>query len=358
MSIVAKILQEERFNQETLIDLLRSKGDDEQLLFREAAMTKLKYIGRKVSLRGLIELSNLCAKDCYYCGIRKSNYFVDRYTLDKNQVVDTAKFAFQAGIGSLAIQSGEISNKAFVDYISEILHEIKKETNGKLGVTLSCGEQSEETYKKWFESGAHRYLLRIESSNPRLYQKIHPVNKTHSHQERIDALYRLKKAGYQVGTGVMIGLPFQTYEDLANDLLFMRDFDIDMCGMGPYLEHENTPLYDFKEQLVSPFDRYHMSLRMIAILRILMKDINIASTTALQAIHPQGRMEAIKVGANVLMPNISPGSSREQYALYQNKPGMKDSPADSLEKITKSLNEIDHFFEKNDWGDSKHFFNR
>lgn len=358
MSIIPKIIREEKFTLETLIDLLMAKGDDIQILYREAALVKLKYIGRKVSMRGLIELSNKCAKDCYYCGIRKSNTFCSRYTLSVEEVVETAVFAYKSGIGSLAIQSGELSNSVFIQYISEILTRIKTETQGKLGVTLSCGEQSEETYKEWYDKGAHRYLLRIEASNPKLYQKIHPNDKLHNHQDRIDALYRLKKSGYQVGTGVMIGLPFQTYEDLANDLLFMQEMDIDMCGMGPYLEHESTPLFDFKDQLMCKNDRYQLSLKMIAILRILMKDINIAATTALQAIHPNGRMEALKIGANVLMPNISPGSSREFYALYQNKPGMKDSPADSLEKITSSLDSIDHFFVKNDWGDSRHFFNR
>ncbi len=170
----------------------------------------------------------------------------------------------------------------------ETLKEIKKLSKGKLGITLSLGEQSREVYERWFEAGAHRYLLRIESSNPELYQRYHPTDTLHDYARRLTSLKTLQGIGYQTGTGVMIGLPFQKTGDLADDLLFMKEFNIDMVGMGPYIEHKDTPLYAYRNQLLPIEERFDLSLKMIATLRILMKDINIAAATALQAIDPLG----------------------------------------------------------------------
>jgi len=224
-----------------------------------------------------------------------------------------------------------------------------------LGVTLSCGEQSRETYEKWRELRASRYLLRIESSNQELYSKLHPQDETHRYQVRLNALRLLKSCGYQVGTGVMIGLPFQTMDDLASDLLFMRDLDIDMCGMGPYIEHQDTPLYQYKNQLHPVAERVQLSLKMIALLRILMQDINIASTTALQALDKQGRIYALKVGANVMMPNITPGLYRNNYALYLNKPGMDEEAEDSLRNLEKQVHDAGCVVGYGVRGDSVHY---
>lgn len=168
------------------------------------------------------------------------------------------------------------------------------------------GEQSEETYRRWFDSGAERYLLRIETSSEELYKKLHPSSELHNYFKRLKALELLRKTGFQVGTGVMIGLPFQTLEILADDLLFMKELDIHMCGMGPYIEHIHTPLYNNKKQLFHPSVRFNLGLKMVSLLRILMPDINIAATTALQTLEQNGREKAIVVGANVLMPNITP----------------------------------------------------
>jgi len=338
-----------------LVQLLQSRGDDEKMLFDFSGKIKQENVGNTVYLRGLIELSNICEKDCYYCGIRKSNSNVHRYSISDDEVMEAIKYARENGYGSVAIQSGEIQSKAFTEKITRILQNTGKLTNGELGVTLSCGEQTEETYRQWFESGAHRYLLRIETSDRELYSKLHPNDHIHRFERRLEALEILKKTGYQVGTGVMIGLPFQTVENLADDLLFMKQFDIDMCGMGPYIEHHETPLYAFKDSLIPLKERFNLSLKMVAILRILMPDINIAATTALQTIEKNGREQAIQIGANVLMPNITPRKYRDDYFLYENKPVSGQSEADDLKNLEKSLVAIGHQIGYGVQGNSKHF---
>ncbi len=312
----------------------------------------------KVYFRGLIEFSNICAKNCFYCGIRKDNELTKRYNLSDKEILDAARFAFENKYGSLVLQSGELESPAFTRRIDDLLKKIRDLSDGKLRVTLSVGEQSEETYRQWFNSGAHRYLLRIESSNPELYKKIHPDDESHRFEKRLEALRTLQRTGYQTGTGVMIGLPFQTLEDMAGDLLFMKEFNIDMVGMGPYIEHTNTPLYKFREMLLPKEERFQLTLKMIAILRIMMKDINIAAATALQSIDKIGREKAIKIGANVIMPNITPGHYRDDYKLYENKPCTDENADDCTScleaRIALSQNEIAF----GEWGDSIHYKKR
>lgn len=338
-----------------IIQLLQLKGDDEQLLFDFSEKIKQQNVGNVVYLRGLIELSNVCEKDCYYCGIRKSNHHIHRYSVSEDEVLKVVKYAYENGYGSVAIQSGEIQSNAFTEKIIRILQKTTKLSNGELGVTLSCGEQTEETYRQWFDAGASRYLLRIETSNPSLYRKLHPNDEIHSFEKRLEALTMLKIIGYQTGTGVMIGLPFQTIEDLADDLLFMKNLDIAMCGMGPYIEHHKTPLFAFKDSLMPLKSRFNISLKMIAILRIMMPDINIAATTALQTIDKNGREKAIQIGANVLMPNITPRKYRDDYFLYENKPVSGQSEDDDLDNLEKSLQTINHQIGFGKQGNSKHF---
>lgn len=322
--------------------LLSATGEEEKQLFGRSAEIKLRQVGNKVYLRGLIELSNICGKDCYYCGIRCSNRKANRYILTHDEVMQAVQSAYRQGFGSVAIQSGEVSSTTFVAYVDTIVRDIKKMTNGEAGITLSCGEQTEETYRRWFESGAERYLLRIETSSGKLYRKLHPDDERHSYTKRRNALEALRKTGYQTGTGVMIGLPFQTVEDLADDLLFMQQFDIDMCGMGPYIEHVHTPLFAYHDQLLPLTERLRLALRMISLLRILMPDINIAATTALQAISQDGREQAITVGANVLMPNITPEKYRKDYFLYENKPLSARSDEEELHYLGQRLKAIGH----------------
>lgn len=356
--MIQDILKKQELNREDIIYLLSVTGEDEKTLFRHAAQIKEKTVGNTVYLRGLIEMSNVCAKDCLYCGIRKSNPNTNRYTLDENEILAAIRFAHENRYGSVAIQSGELSSPAFIRKVDNMLRQAKEITHNEIGITLSCGEQTEETYRRWFNSGAHRYLLRIESSDELLYYRIHPKDRNHSYDIRVEALKTLRKIGYQVGTGVMIGLPFQTVEHLADDLIFMRTLDIDMCGMGPYIEHKETPLYESREELLPVQERFRLTLHMIAILRIMMPDINIAATTALQAIDKLGREKAIQVGANVLMPNITPGKYRDNYSLYENKPCTDENADDCKSCIDIRVQMVNHEVGYAGWGDSKRFEKR
>ena len=338
-----------------IIELLQLQGEERNALFREALNVKNTTIGPKVYFRGLVEFSNICSKDCFYCGIRKSNDKVIRYDASDEEILSACRFAWENRFGSVVLQSGELSSPVFVKRVDSLLKQIKKFSGNELGITLSCGEQTKETFRRWFDSGAHRYLLRIETSNRDLYYKIHPKTKKYSFEKRIEALNLLRDEGYQVGTGVMIGLPFQTIEDLADDLLFFKKMEIDMCGMGPYIEHEHTPLLEFRNLLKTKQERFDLALNMIAVLRLLIPDINIAAATALQAIDAAGREKALMVGANVIMPNLTPRKYRKEYLLYEGKPCLDEDAQlthNNLEtRIKLTGNEIGY----NEWGDSLHF---
>jgi biotin synthase len=345
-------------SKDKILEALSFEGDDLQKLYDLSTKTKLDHVGNKVYFRGLIEYSNRCAKNCFYCGVRRDNKNIGRYTLRDGEVIEAARLAHQKRFGSLVLQSGERSDPLFVEKVAFLLREIKKETHGRLHITLSMGEQSEDTYRLWRESGAHRYLVRIETSNPTLYKKLHPNDALHSFDRRVEALYLLRKTGYQVGTGVMIGLPFQTLEDLAADLLYIKQLDVDMVGMGPYIGHEATPLYQYKNQLLTKEKRFELSMKMVALLRIMMPDINIAATTAMQTLHPDGREFALKIGANVIMPNLTPLKYREGYLLYENKPNIHEETDVSLEKLSLSIKKAGCILAPDEWGDSQHYQKR
>lgn len=339
-----------------IIEMLNARGAQQDALLQTAAQVKRHHIGDTVYLRGLIEYSNVCAKNCDYCGIRRGNPKLTRYTLTGQEVLDAALYAHRENYASIALQSGEQHSEAFTRTITTLLTRINAATRDALGITLSLGEQSEDTLRAWKEeAGARRYLLRIEASGRALYEKIHPRDATHSHQARLDTLRTLRRLNYQVGTGVMIGLPFQTTEDLADDILFFRDLDVDMIGMGPYIEHTDTPLYSARDSLPPIEERYRLALNMIATCRILFKDINIVASTAMQAISPTGREAAILAGANVIMPNLTPRRYRESYQLYQNKPDLGEDAQTHLET---RLRAIGHTIGYGQWGDAKHYLNR
>lgn len=355
---VKKLLTRSEMSRNDIIQLLISQGKDQEDLFAIAKDQKLKGGENKVFFRGIIEYSNICTKNCYYCGIRSANPSVDRYQLNELEVLDSVRFAYDQNYASIVIQAGEQSNKNFIRNISKLLNMIRNMTNGEMGITLSLGEQSSKTLQDWFDLGATRYLLRIEASDPDLYKKLHPKNSHHSYKTRLEQLKVLRKIGYQVGTGVMIGLPFQSVENLADDLLFFKENEIDMIGMGPYIEHENTPLFSQKETLPSKNKRFDLSLKMIAILRIMCPDINIAATTAMQTLDPLGREKAIMVGANVIMPNLTPVKYRQSYQLYEDKPCMDENAEvcmNCLEARLKGIGAIVGYGEK---GDSLHFTKR
>jgi biotin synthase len=355
---VKEILEDGNPGREEIITLLKATGEEKHRLFKRANEIKTQEIGNKVHFRGLVEFSNICGKDCYYCGIRKSNREVKRYNLSDEQILEAARFAYENNYGSLVMQAGELESPSFTIRVENLLKEIKKISAGQLGITLSLGEQKEEVYRRWFKAGAHRYLLRIESSNPDLYRQYHPSDSIHEYARRLTSLKTLQRIGYQTGTGVMIGLPFQNTTDLADDLLFMKEFDIDMVGMGPYIEHRHTPLFEYRHELLPIEDRFDLSLKMIATLRILMKDINIAAATALQAIDPLGREKALKVGANIIMPNITPGMYRNDYALYENKPCVDEEPEQCRQCLDTRIQMADGEIGYSEWGDSKHFLKR
>jgi len=355
---VDNILQNKYLDKDQIKLLLSLDNTEAETLFHKAHEVKNFHVGRKVYFRGLIEYSNICTKNCFYCGIRMDNSRYQRYVLSDDEVLEAARFANDNNFASIVIQAGERSSKDFTLTIENLLKRIHTETDGKLHVTLSLGEQTEETYKRWYDSGAHRYLLRIEVSNPGLYARLHPGDSRHTHKARLKALSLLRKTGYQVGSGVMIGLPFQTISDLAEDLCFFRDLDIDMVGMGPYIEHEDTPLYAFRDMIPSVTDRVNLSVKMVSILRIIMPDINIAATTALQALDPKGREKAIFAGANVIMPNLTPVKYRDNYLLYENKPNVKDQPDETKIALEKNIQAAGDEIGYGEWGDSRHYKRR
>lgn len=355
MPTISEIIGQGVFSRENLVTLLHAEEADGRFLLQKAEEMKLKTVGKKVYFRGLIELSNVCEKDCLYCGIRKSNDKVLRYNLNDLEVLKASQFAFKEKYGSIVIQSGEVTNEHFAERIERLIVHIRNMSDNKLGITLSLGEQTEEVYQRWFDAGAHRYLLRIESSNPDLYKKLHPDDGRHTFQQRLTALQLLKKIGYQTGTGVMIGTPFQTMDDLAGDLLFFREFDIDMVGMGPFIEHNDTLFNNPADNSLPLSARFNLTLKMIALLRLMMPDINIAATTALQAIDPLGRERAVKAGANIIMPNITPGSYRNNYLLYNNKPCTDEEPEQCTGCLDARLALTDSEIGYGEWGDSRHF---
>jgi biotin synthase len=357
-SSIVSLLEQDKFSKADIIRLLYCQGDDRTMLFKKSSEVKEKFIGNKVWFRGLIEFSNICGKDCLYCGIRKGNKNLTRYNLSDDEILAAARFAYDNNYGSIALQSGELEGDFFTNRVENLLNRINDLSHGKLGITLSVGEQEPDVYKRWYDAGAHRYLLRVEATSETLYRKIHPDDSKHNFRRRLDCLKSLQDIGYQTGTGVMIGLPFQTMEDLAGDLLYMQDFNIDMCGMGPYIEHADTPLIVHSDKLMPLKERFDLTLKMIAVLRIMMKDINIVAATALQAIDPIGREKAVKIGANILMPNITPGKYRDSYKLYDNKPCTDESAEDCQSCLEARVSLADAEVIYGEWGDSKHYYER
>lgn len=357
MNKILEILSKEVFQKHTIMQLLDANEKDALAIFKQVQKIRTLNHSNKVWLRGLIEYSNICDKNCNYCGIRRANKKVKRYTLSDSAVLACASHAYKNNYGSVVLQSGERSDNVFIDKISKLLKEIKKLSNEKLGITLSCGEQSRETYQQWFDSGAHRYLLRFETSSQSLYNTIHPNDANHNFLNRIQSLKHLKEIGYQVGSGMMIGIPEQGTSDIAADLLFLKELDVDMVGLGPFIEHPDTPLYCERHKLFSKKETLALTLKTIAVLRLLMPDINIAAATALDSLDPKGRLKALQYGANILMPNLTPQKYREAYFLYNKKPQLLES--DDLLRLFKNSPELcDLKIDYGKWGDSLHFQKR
>ncbi len=322
--------------------------DDKSLeeLFKQSLIKKRAYRGDEIYLRGLVEISNICRKNCLYCGIRRDNNIV-RYELSDDEILKEAEYAADAGYGSVVLQGGERTDSLFIERICRLSYNI---TSMGLGLTLSLGEQSRDVYAEWKKNGAIRYLLRIETSNRTLYEKIHPADELHSFDTRVAAIENLKSCGYFTGTGVMIGLPGQSIDDLADDLLFFKSMDVNMVGMGPYIIHPDTPLSnetptmvgsDGKNFEVTDTRKLLLSLKMIALLRQLMPWINIASTTALQVLEANGREYGLLCGANIIMPNLTDSANKKNYQLYRGKPGLQDDAEATKSVLIKNLRKFD-----------------
>jgi len=340
-------------NKKDILYYLKTKSKKKiQNLFSEANTLLEKYRGNKIHYRGLIEFSNVCEKNCLYCGLRK-DLKIDRYTMTKKEILSAAKFCFDRGYGSLCMQSGEITSQKRLEFLVDVISAIKKEYN--LQMTLSFGEMPKTSLQKLFDAGGRRYLLRIETSNEKLYEKLHRKDDKHEFKTRINTLKNLKSIGFQVGTGIMIGLPYQTYDDLANDLLFFKEIDIDMLGMGPYVPHPKSPLYIVKPRLK---DAYALSIKMVALARLFLKDVNIAATTAMQVFDKKGRERALSAGANILMPIVTPINLRKNYLIYPDKPCVEDTKEQCFNCLNARLRSINKEMGKNEFGDSAHFFKR
>ncbi len=316
--------------EELLLLLGNTDHETSQYLFEKARDVTKLHFGRQIYLRGLIELSNYCKCDCYYCGIRRSNKKVERYRLTSEQVLDCCRIGYDLGLRTFVLQSGE--DRHFSDDLIVSLVKSIKASYPDCAVTLSLGEKSRDSYLRFFEAGADRYLLRHETADPIHYSKLHPKSQTL--KSRKACLSHLKSIGYQVGTGFMVGSPYQTLENLVTDLMFIQEFRPHMVGIGPFLPHCDTPFGD------CPKGSMELTLLLIAILRLMIPDLLIPSTTALGTIDPAGREHGILAGANVIMPNLSPVNVRKKYLLYNNKISTGQEAAEGVFALRKRMHDL------------------
>lgn len=302
-------LRENRDLSDTELKALIETNEHDKALMTAADEVRRERYGDSVYLRGLIEISSYCKNNCLYCGLRAGNKKAQRYRLSKDQILSCCEEGYALGYRTFVLQGGE--DPHFTD---DLICDLVKEIKGRYpdcAVTLSLGEKPRESYEKYYEAGADRYLLRHETADKAHYEKLHP--KEMSAENRKRCLYDLKEIGYQVGSGFMVGLPYQTTENLIADLRFLQDLQPDMIGIGPYITHKDTPFRDEKGGSLE------LSLRMLAILRLMFPYALLPSTTALGTIDPMGRELGLKAGGNVVMPNLSPTDVREKYAIYDNK---------------------------------------
>lgn len=330
-STINKVKQSRNISLEQF-KLLLETNDDESIRFmrEEAVKVCQKTYGNQVFIRGLIEFTNFCKNDCYYCGIRRSNSHADRYRLTKEQMLDCCANGYELGFRTFVLQGGEdgyFTDDKICDLVSVI-----KEKYPDCAVTLSIGEKSKESYKRYFDAGADRYLLRHETADEAHYKKLHPEEMSLSHRKQ--CLWDLKEIGYQVGCGFMVGSPGQTVETLYEDLQFIRELQPHMVGIGPFISQKDTPFADKASGTME------QTLKLLAIIRLIQPHVLLPATTALGTIHPKGRELGILSGANVVMPNLSPVNVREKYKIYDNKICTGDEAAECrycMENRMKSI---------------------
>ena len=329
--ILSKIEQEQMISREELEELLTTT--DQELieeLYRRARATAGKYYGKEIYLRGLIEFTNYCKNNCYYCGIRCGNEKAQRYRLTMDQILSCCESGWELGFRTFVLQGGEdgyYTDEKLVSLIRGI-----KEIYPDCALTLSIGEKSEESYRAYREAGADRYLLRHETACEEHYRKLHPAEM--SGENRRNCLRILKKLGYQTGAGFMVGSPFQTVDDLVEDFLFLKELDPEMVGIGPFIAHQDTPFHDRESGTLED------TLFYLALLRLMLPNVLLPATTALGTIHPKGRELGVRSGANVVMPNLSPVSVRKKYMLYDGKICTGDEAAECRYCLSRRMEAI------------------
>ncbi len=326
--LINKLFKNNSLTGDELIGIIENIDEDSRkYLIEKASETRYKYYANKVFLRGLIEFTNYCKNNCYYCGIRRDNKNAERYRLSAEEIMDCCKMGYNLGYRTFVLQGGE-DNDYSDDKIVEIIRMIKT-AYPACAITLSIGEKSPESYKKYYTAGADRYLLRHETATDEHYGRLHP--EALSLSTRKQCLFELKAIGYQVGAGYMVGSPYQTAENLATDLLFLVELQPQMVGIGPFIPHKDTL---FKDEEPGSMN---LTILMIALTRLLLPKALIPATTALGTIHPQGREMGLRAGANVVMPNLSPTNVRQKYSLYDNKICTGDEAAECRSCIEKRV---------------------
>ena len=311
MDIVAKLIENHELSREEYIELLTDWENPEvsQVLTEAAVRLRKQYYGDKVYTRGLIEFTNYCKNDCYYCGIRRGNSHAKRYRLSREEILNCCENGYALGFRTFVLQGGEdpyYTDERMADIVRSI-----RSGYPDCAITLSIGEKSYESYKLFKEAGANRYLLRHETASEELYRRLHPEEMLLSHRKQ--CLYDLKALGYQVGAGFMVGSPGQKMEHLAEDLIFLKELQPQMVGIGPFIPHHETR---FANETAGSVD---LTLFLLSVIRILLPKVLLPATTALGTMDPLGREKGLAAGANVVMPNLSPVKNRKQYDLYDNK---------------------------------------
>ena len=310
--------------------LLNRTDEIAGILAEKARKVRESVYGKAVYIRGLIEVGNICKNDCLYCGIRKSNRECDRYRLDEKDILDCCANGYELGFRTFVMQGGEDAYFSD-DFMCSVISKIKSEYPD-CAVTLSLGEKSYESYKKLFDAGADRYLLRHETADKEHYEKLHPESM--SFEKRMECLKNLKDIGYQTGCGFMVGSPFQTCENLAKDLKFVEEFKPQMCGIGPFIPHKSTSFKDY------PAGSADLTCYILSIIRLMHPNILLPATTALGTALEDGREKGILAGANVVMPNLSPVEQRKKYELYNNKINTGAEAAEAVDALAKKMESI------------------
>lgn len=331
--LIDRLHKEHTLTKEEFITLIKERNEESASYLASLAREEAVNIyGNGVFPRGLVEFTNYCKNNCYYCGIQGCNPNANRYRLSKEEILSACENGYQLGYRSFVLQGGEdphYTDEVMVPIVAEI-----RKRYPDCAITLSLGERSKESYQKLYDAGADRYLLRHEAADPELYQKLHPESL--SLENRIQCLWNLKEIGYAVGTGFMVGAPYQTVENLADDLLFIKELDPQMVGIGPFVPHHDTRFKEF------PSGSVELTTYLVSILRLMNPHLLLPSTTALGTIDPRGREKGILAGANVVMPNLSPVAVRKDYSLYDNKICTGEEAAECAGCLGRRLASIDY----------------